>query len=845
MATKTEKIVIQVQVKGAKGISDLEKKTNKATKSTGGFTKSMIKAGAAIGSALIIFRQLNNVIGAAIRTFKNFEFQMAKVRAITGASDRDFQKLSNTAQNLGRTTFFTASQVAELQVNYGKLGFTTTEILNAQEATLLLATATQSDLARAATVAGAAVRGFGLDASEAARVVDVMAVAFTSSALDIEKFQTSMTKVAPISAAAGISIESTTAVMGTLTDAGIEASIAGTSLRNIFLKMQDPLSDLSQHLGFTVGSTADLEKALTQLNSEGLSNAEMMQLVDLRQVAAFQTMVSGAFDVLDLTDALEDANGEAQKMADIMADTLEGDILKAKSAWQGFEIAIFTGSNNITRALRGLVSGFADLVNSVVSDWRTTEQIADDFVSKSLKSVTEVQNQIADLQKSGAPVETRKRVELLDDEIEKQITLKNAQQAALEKTLELGKQSNLEGQIARELSEKLKKEIDARAIAIEELTDLKEKEAEDTIKREKKRKLDEDIAKEQARREALRKSKEKEKEDEKLRKERLAELKAEFKASQAELKSALEAELNADKENLINGVITQEEFDSRAFDAEQAHLDMMRDLNIAYGEDINKINGEILDNELANIARLAKEKEEKDKEDEKKRLEQRQFALDTASELNNALFEIDSQNRKRQQDQELKILEERKEAGIISQEQYEKQVDAINRNAFNREKQANLGKAFMGVALAIIENLGKPLKMALAATAGAAQIGVIANQKYATGGMVYGNSHAQGGEKFAVGGRVVELEGGEAVINKRSTAMYKPLLSSINSMGGGVKFADGGLLNQTSFTQSQFNAIGQASMMGAISEGSKVVVVESDITNSQNTVNVIQSQAGF
>jgi hypothetical protein len=75
--------------------------------------------------------------------------------------------------------------------------------------------------------------------------------------------------------------------------------------------------------------------------------------------------------------------------------------------------------------------------------------------------------------------------------------------------------------------------------------------------------------------------------------------------------------------------------------------------------------------------------------------------------------------------------------------------------------------------------------------------------------------------------------------------MYKPLLSSINSMGGGVKFADGGLLNQPSFAQSQFNALGQAGMMGAISQGSQVVVVESDITNSQNTVSTIQSQASF
>jgi len=156
-------------------------------------------------------------------------------------------------------------------------------------------------------VACVAVRWFALDSSETQRVVVVMAVSFTSSALDIEKFQTSMTKVAPIASAAGISIETTTAIMGTLTDAGIEASIAGTSLRNIFLKMADPASDLSHHLGFTVNSTEELEKALVTLNGESLSNAQMMELVDLRQVAAFATMVNGVDNIQDLIDAFNDA----------------------------------------------------------------------------------------------------------------------------------------------------------------------------------------------------------------------------------------------------------------------------------------------------------------------------------------------------------------------------------------------------------------------------------------------------------------------------------------------------------------------------------------------------------
>ena len=124
--------------------------------------------------------------------------------------------------------------------------------------------------------------------------------------------------------------------------------------------------------------------------------------------------------------------------------------------------------------------------------------------------------------------------------------------------------------------------------------------------------------------------------------------------------------------------------------------------------------------------------------------------------------------------------------------------------------------------------------------------GIISDgKKFANGGMVHGPSHAQGGVKFAVGGRVNELEGGEAVINKRSTAMFRNQLSEMNAAGGGVKFADGGLLSSPQFTEAQFNANNQSQMLGAMGGQRKVVVVESDITDSQSTVSVIQANATF
>jgi len=772
---------------------------------------------------------------------------MAKVRAITGSTDKDFKKLSATAQQLGKTTFFTASQVAELQVNFGKLGFSTQEILAAQEATLLLATATQSDLGRAAIVAGAAVRGFALDASETARVVDVMAVAFTSSALDIEKFQTSMTKVAPISAAANISLEATTAVMGTLTDAGIEASIAGTSLRNIFLKMADPASDLSQHLGFTVNSTEDLEKALVTLNSESLSNAEMMELVDLRQVAAFATMVNGVDNIQDLIDAFDEASGAAQEMSDIMADTLQGDIFKAKSAWEGFTIALFEGSNKISGTIRNILQGSSLVLNAFADSLKDADQKTQDLVSNISKNVTDALKEVDKFEQKGVAEEfqikaSKTKVELYDEEINKLKERTKELTVSIKKEEDIIEKGNFLQRIAaQDFKEDKQEELLVTRNAINELKIIKDKEVEHDKKREDLRKIEEDVQKTKNKRAKDKKLKEEREEAERKEKERLKLEKDNFRASQQEFKIALEEEINSEKENLINKVITQEEFDNRIFEAEQAHLENMKNLNIAYGEDVSAINGAILDLELNRIQTIAEaEKTAFDKKlaEEAKEKKDRKDKIGEMKDIGNQLIFIAGEEEN---------LQGVKKAGIA--------ISRAAAIATSFEAMADYGKAIADAAadspwylkiinvVGLIASMASTLSLIKSMKSGFGDGGVI--DTFADGGMVHGKSHAQGGEKFAVGGRVVELEGGEAVINKRSTSMFRNQLSAMNAAGGGVKFADGGLMNMPSFAQSQFNATSQAGMMGAIGQGGRVVVVESDISTAQNTVSVIEAEATF
>ena len=895
MATNTEKIVVQIQVKGQKDLDKLGVKTDKATKKVGGLNKGIAKMAAGFFAAATAFRLMNSAITGSIKSFKDFEFQMAKVKAVTGASEKDFKKLTNTAKELGRTTFFTATQVATLQTNYAKLGFSTQEILDAQKATLDLATATDTDLGRAAIVAGAAIRGFGLDASEAGRVVDVMTKAFTSSALDIEKFQTSMTKVAAIAAGANISLEATTAVMGTLTDAGIEASIAGTSLRNIFLKMQDSSSDLSKFLGYTVNSSDDLERALNDLNKAGLSNEQIMSLVDLRQVAAFNTMVGGSERIKELTNDLNNATGAAADLAAIVADTLEGSFKRFTSATEGLSIQLMEdmggGLKDIVNKLANLVTAFTNnstVIVKIIRGFATLVKWIGLYTAGSLAAAaatTLFKNAVlllngglkitrAAIAKTGVGVfavllgELASRYLLVGDAAEtaaKKMQIFNiAKDRQLSREEDLMKLINQQLALTEKQSERnlanIKVQIDARENLKKGLTDEIDAGMLDIKQKKENKKEIKLINSELAllvSNQGLRMINQRKLIDnesqEILQTKSLITLAEEELAILMRMPETTEKEI-ADKNKLV--------------DTLKLEIDRLKDLGREKDAQVEK-NKELIEwnpyqsslEDLEELKRLDKKNSDdmiaSSKKVTDKKVEDGERVLSQAKQTADMLFQIFNQNSANRTKRETKELEEKKDAGLISQEQYEEEVLKIEKAAFEKKKRLDIAQAIINGALAMTTVAGQTGVLSFAfspfiAAMVAAQIGIISSQKFANGGMieefangglVQGKSHAQGGEKFAVGGRVVELEGGEAVINKRSTSMFSSQLSAMNAAGGGVKFADGGLLNQPSFSQQQFNALGQNQMMGAMGGSSKVVVVEADITDSQNTVSVIQSQA--
>ena len=289
--------------------------------------------------------------GLALRTAVNFEASMAKVKAISGATAQEFNSLTASAKELGRTTVFTASEVGGLQLEFAKLGFTATQINQVTEATLNLAQATGSDLAQAAEVAGATLGGFGLAASETGRVADVMAASFSSSALDINHFQESMKLVAPNAKAAGVSLEETTAMLAVLSKAGIKGSIAGTALRRILQEMQ--------------GTSGTLTERFAELNKAGLDVQGSMDEVGRRAGISLLVLAEGSGEVQELTGAYINSAGAAKAMADVMNNTTAGAMKRMTSALEGaaFVIgdALAPALNSVASFITGLASSFSDL----------------------------------------------------------------------------------------------------------------------------------------------------------------------------------------------------------------------------------------------------------------------------------------------------------------------------------------------------------------------------------------------------------------------------------------------------------------------------------------------------
>lgn len=340
-----------------------EKAYAQATKSTRGFLASVLSLdkiatpvkGFFMGLGMVITSYVLGAFRNLVDTIQDFERSNSKLASVLGTTVDGVSRLTEQAKFLGRTTTATASQVTGLQTELAKLGFSQDVIEKLTPATLKFAKAVDTDLSSAAAFAGAAMRMFNKDASEAESVMATFAVATTKSALDFNKLQASLSTVGPVAHSFGFSIEETTALLGQLADAGFDASSAATATRNILLNLADSNGELAQALGGPVTNLDQLVAGLQKLNGEGVNLAKALELTDKRSVAAFTTFLNGADNILALRDSITDCTGDFNAMSQTMADNAAG-------SWAGFQSAV-----------EGLVLKFFDFreVLKTVYEWAT------------------------------------------------------------------------------------------------------------------------------------------------------------------------------------------------------------------------------------------------------------------------------------------------------------------------------------------------------------------------------------------------------------------------------------------------------------------------------------------
>ena len=334
--------------------------------SIGGALKSFGPAALAAGGVMAAMNGLKSAMSDMVSINMQFEQSSANLAAVMGTTRDQTAALTAQAKQLGATTQYTAVQITELQTNLARLGFTESEILNSTKAVQALATATGAGLGDAANLAGAALRGFGMNAAEMERVASVLAVSTTKSALSFEKLAAAVPIVAPVAKQFGMTIEDTVTLLGKLSDAGFDASTAATSTRNIFLKMADSSGKLAQALGRPVRNVEDLGDALTELKNRGIDLAEMLELTDKRSVAAFATFIDNASTLKDFKASITDCSDALQGMVDEQLNTLQGSVTIMKSAWEGLMLT-FSNSNGIlkqtTDALTRLLTAWTNWRN--------------------------------------------------------------------------------------------------------------------------------------------------------------------------------------------------------------------------------------------------------------------------------------------------------------------------------------------------------------------------------------------------------------------------------------------------------------------------------------------------
>lgn len=355
--------------------NEAEDTTKRISSTIGGHLQSAGKNLETVGSTLTktVTAPIIGLGGLVIKTSSTFESAMSRVQAVSGASGGELQKLNKKAQELGATTAWSASEVADGMTEMAKAGWSASDIIDGMAGVLNSASASGEDLAQVSTIVADAITGFGLKAKDASRVADLLTQSANAGTINITDLGESFKYISPIAKTMGFSIEDVTTAISAMSMSGIKGSQAGTALRTMLARMVKPTDDVKSamdELGIKLTNSDGSFKSLNTIVSEmrgSFSGMTDEQKTYYATVLAGQEGMSGLLSLLSLSqgeydklaDSMNNCKGVAEDTAKTMLDNFGGQLTILKSSLEG--VAIQFGE-----VLLPYFKNFVDWVQKVV-----------------------------------------------------------------------------------------------------------------------------------------------------------------------------------------------------------------------------------------------------------------------------------------------------------------------------------------------------------------------------------------------------------------------------------------------------------------------------------------------
>lgn len=341
------------------------------------------------------FATVSAGIASAIVVGSDFEQQMKNVQAISGATGEEFELLSKKAREMGEKTAFSASEAGQAFQYMAMAGWDTASMIDGISGVMNLAAASGEELGRVSDIVTDALTAFGLRAKDSAHFADVLAMSASKSNTNVGLMGYSFQYVAPLAGALKFNIEDVAVALGVLANSGIKGEKSGTALRAIFTRLVAPpktaaaaIDRLNLAVKNTDGSMRPLNDIILDLRKsfKNLSDAEKTEVASM---LAGQEAISGLLALVNTSDedfnklasAINNADGEAQRMADTMLDSSVGAWKIFKSAVQETSLVIY---DSLKKPLKEAIQDGTKSINLLNEELRKNLQPALSSVGESL-----------------------------------------------------------------------------------------------------------------------------------------------------------------------------------------------------------------------------------------------------------------------------------------------------------------------------------------------------------------------------------------------------------------------------------------------------------------------------